>query len=86
MLILSNYHIPDLFLNLKANDRCRRRSLPHYVLLTFFLLKGINFDLDWKLITIFIGGNDICDHCQNSVSNKMEKQIKTLFLVMKDLV
>lgn len=28
----------------------------------------INFHSDWKVITVFIGGNDLCDHCTHSVS------------------
>lgn len=28
----------------------------------------IDFNNDWKVITMFIGGNDICDYCKNSVS------------------
>ncbi|KAM4785562.1 phospholipase B1, membrane-associated isoform 2-T2 [Cyanocitta cristata] len=27
----------------------------------------INFQNDWKLITLFIGGNDLCEHCENPV-------------------
>ncbi|XP_033619310.1 phospholipase B1, membrane-associated isoform X2 [Fukomys damarensis] len=27
----------------------------------------INFQEDWKLITVFIGGNDLCDFCDNPV-------------------
>ncbi|XP_004082532.3 phospholipase B1, membrane-associated [Oryzias latipes] len=27
----------------------------------------INFNDDWKVITMFIGGNDICDYCANSI-------------------
>nr|XP_023680577.1 phospholipase B1, membrane-associated-like [Paramormyrops kingsleyae] len=27
----------------------------------------INFHSDWKVITVFIGGNDLCDHCTHSV-------------------
>ncbi|KAK3578735.1 hypothetical protein CHS0354_010116 [Potamilus streckersoni] len=26
---------------------------------------GINFHNDWKVITLFIGGNDLCDYCNN---------------------
>ncbi|XP_014340561.2 phospholipase B1, membrane-associated-like [Latimeria chalumnae] len=26
---------------------------------------GINFAEDWKLVTIFIGANDLCDYCKN---------------------
>ena len=25
--------------------------------------KNINFDEDWKVITLFVGGNDLCDYC-----------------------
>ncbi|XP_041815327.1 phospholipase B1, membrane-associated-like [Chelmon rostratus] len=32
----------------------------------------INFKSDWKLITVFIGGNDICDHCYNSLLHSVE--------------
>ena len=28
----------------------------------------IDFENDWKLITLFIGGNDLCRSCQNEVS------------------
>uniref|UniRef100_A0A7M4ETK3 Phospholipase B1 n=1 Tax=Crocodylus porosus TaxID=8502 RepID=A0A7M4ETK3_CROPO len=28
----------------------------------------MNFKLDWKLITIFIGGNDLCQYCLDQVS------------------
>ncbi|XP_077008603.1 phospholipase B1, membrane-associated [Tamandua tetradactyla] len=28
---------------------------------------SINFQEDWKLITLFIGGNDLCDFCNNPV-------------------
>ncbi|KAG9347334.1 hypothetical protein JZ751_004901, partial [Albula glossodonta] len=27
----------------------------------------INFEADWKVITLFIGGNDLCDHCKNTM-------------------
>ncbi len=27
--------------------------------------KYINFNYDWKLVTLFIGGNDLCDFCNN---------------------
>ncbi|KAM9421443.1 phospholipase B1, membrane-associated-like [Salvelinus alpinus] len=29
--------------------------------------KGLNFDEDWKLLTILIGMNDICDYCKDKV-------------------
>lgn len=27
----------------------------------------IDFQNDWKIITVFIGGNDLCAHCSDSV-------------------
>ena len=27
----------------------------------------IDFENDWKVITIFVGGNDLCDFCDNKV-------------------
>lgn len=44
---------------------------PHF-LIFFFLVQRINFESDWKVISVFIGGNDICDHCYNSVSTNVE--------------
>ncbi|XP_047430437.1 phospholipase B1, membrane-associated-like [Mugil cephalus] len=32
----------------------------------------VNFDLDWKVITLFIGGNDMCDYCSNSLLYSVE--------------
>nr|KAF6430057.1 phospholipase B1 [Molossus molossus] len=29
--------------------------------------KSINFQEDWKIITVFIGGNDLCDFCNDPV-------------------
>ena len=28
----------------------------------------IDYNGDWKLITLFIGGNDLCDYCHNTVN------------------
>jgi len=30
--------------------------------------KNIDFDKDWKMVTLFIGGNDLCDYCEDKVS------------------
>jgi len=32
-------------------------------------LPGIDFDNDWKLLSIFIGGNDLCDFCSDKTKN-----------------
>jgi phospholipase B1 len=29
--------------------------------------ENINFDESWKIITVFIGGNDLCQSCKNIV-------------------
>ena len=28
---------------------------------------NVDFENDWKVITIFVGGNDLCDYCDNKV-------------------
>ena len=30
---------------------------------------SINFNESWKLITLFIGGNDLCNSCKNTVNS-----------------
>jgi len=30
---------------------------------------GVDFNNDWKLISIFVGGNDLCDYCKDTVKN-----------------
>ena len=27
----------------------------------------VNYDLDWKLVTLFVGGNDLCWVCDDEV-------------------
>lgn len=39
---------------------------------------NINFKEDWKVITVFIGGNDLCDFCKNSLFYSMENYIKNV--------
>jgi len=29
---------------------------------------AVNIDKDWKMVTLFIGGNDLCAFCKDSVS------------------
>ncbi|XP_077341490.1 phospholipase B1, membrane-associated [Lithobates pipiens] len=38
----------------------------------------INFENDWKLITIFIGGNDLCQYCHNRTRYSLENHMKHL--------
>ncbi|KAL6486725.1 hypothetical protein MHYP_G00061170 [Metynnis hypsauchen] len=36
----------------------------------------IDFHSDWKVITLFIGGNDLCDSCKNSLYYSAENFVK----------
>ncbi|KYO43461.1 phospholipase B1, membrane-associated isoform B [Alligator mississippiensis] len=49
----------------------------------------MNFKLDWKLITIFIGGNDLCQYCLDPETYSVEKYVKhlqdTLDILYKEL-
>ncbi|XP_049341069.1 phospholipase B1, membrane-associated isoform X1 [Astyanax mexicanus] len=36
----------------------------------------INFYSDWKVITLFIGGNDLCNSCHNSLYHSAENFVK----------
>lgn len=46
----------------------------------YFILfiQGLNFTEDWKLVTILIGMNDICDYCKDKVSQQ--------YLIWSDLI
>ncbi len=33
-------------------------------------LRGVDFKNDWKMITLFIGGNDLCQFCNSQDPNK----------------
>ena len=32
---------------------------------------NIDMENDWKVITMFVGGNDLCDYCDDKVCFKM---------------
>ena len=36
-----------------------------FVLIINNPLQSIDFDKDWKLVTLWIGGNDLCAYCKN---------------------
>ncbi|XP_064014424.1 phospholipase B1, membrane-associated [Pogoniulus pusillus] len=38
----------------------------------------INFKDDWKLITVFIGGNDLCQYCLDKETYSVQKYVKHL--------
>ncbi|XP_032071945.1 phospholipase B1, membrane-associated [Thamnophis elegans] len=39
---------------------------------------NINFQEDWKIITLFIGGNDLCDYCNDSIKSSPEYYIMNI--------
>ncbi|KAL4237742.1 hypothetical protein ACF0H5_002454 [Mactra antiquata] len=40
--------------------------------------KNINFDEDWKVITLFIGGNDLCSFCDDEEKYKAENYVANI--------
>nr|XP_014343309.1 PREDICTED: phospholipase B1, membrane-associated [Latimeria chalumnae] len=50
--------------------------------------RKINFQEDWKLLTFFIGGNDLCDYCENktwySPTNFINRIQKALDILHKE--
>ncbi|KAJ8399194.1 hypothetical protein AAFF_G00415730 [Aldrovandia affinis] len=56
---------------------------------TFKSYPGLNFAEDWKLATVLIGMNDICDHCKNetlfSVDNFIHFMTEALDMMMNEV-
>ncbi|KAI1895408.1 hypothetical protein AGOR_G00105980 [Albula goreensis] len=56
---------------------------------TFKSYPGLNFSEDWKLATILIGMNDICDHCKNkalfTVDNFIHYMTESLDMMMREV-
>ncbi|XP_069370810.1 phospholipase B1, membrane-associated-like [Paralichthys olivaceus] len=68
---------PQAFLN-QAVAGAKSKDIPSQVRTLVARMKSdsrINFKSDWKVITLFIGGNDICDHCYNSLLYSPENYI-----------
>ncbi|XP_053538589.1 phospholipase B1, membrane-associated [Ictalurus punctatus] len=36
---------------------------------------SVDFEQDWKLVTVFVGGNDLCQYCENPTSLSPKKYI-----------
>ncbi|XP_028460437.1 phospholipase B1, membrane-associated [Perca flavescens] len=71
---------PQAFLN-QAVAGAKSKNIPTQVRALVARMKNdprINFELDWKVITLFIGGNDICDHCYNSLLYSEENYIRNV--------
>ncbi|XP_061602963.1 phospholipase B1, membrane-associated-like [Cololabis saira] len=59
----------DAYLN-QAVTGAKSKDVPRQVRALVARMKNdskINFESDWKMITYFIGGNDVCDFCYNSL-------------------
>ncbi|KAF5889798.1 phospholipase B1, membrane-associated-like, partial [Clarias magur] len=56
---------------------------------TLKTLEEINFDEDWKLLTVLIGMNDICDYCKDkslySVENFIHYMATSLEMLMSEV-
>ncbi|KAI5090898.1 phospholipase B1, membrane-associated, partial [Silurus meridionalis] len=56
---------------------------------TLKTLEDINFDEDWKLLTVLIGMNDICDYCKDksrfSVENFIHYMSTSLEMLMNEV-
>ncbi|KAM9840221.1 phospholipase B1, membrane-associated-like [Aulostomus maculatus] len=71
---------PKAFLN-QAVAGAKSKDIPSQVQALVARMKNdsrINFESDWKVITVFIGGNDICDHCYNSLFYSVENYIHNI--------
>ncbi|XP_068433215.1 phospholipase B1, membrane-associated-like [Clinocottus analis] len=71
---------PQAFLN-QAVAGAKSWSIPTQVRALVARMKNdprINFESDWKVITLFIGGNDVCDHCLNSLLYSEENFINNI--------
>lgn len=59
------------------------------LILNMKLLKNINFEKDWKVITLFVGGNDLCRFCFNKQKHSPQSYIndiqKALDLLYKEV-
>ncbi|KAG7239707.1 hypothetical protein INR49_028643 [Caranx melampygus] len=73
-------HTPQAFFN-QAVAGAKSKDLPSQVRALVERMKNnpsINFESDWKLITVFVGGNDICDHCYNSLLFSEENYVRNV--------
>ncbi|XP_026197625.1 phospholipase B1, membrane-associated-like [Anabas testudineus] len=71
---------PQAFFN-QAVAGAKSKDVPSQVRALVARMKNdstIDFESDWKIITIFIGANDICDHCYNSLLYSIENYIRNL--------
>lgn len=53
---------------IKADKVCTINFVS-YIVENIILQQNVNIEEDWKLITLWIGGNDLCAVCKGSVSH-----------------
>ncbi|XP_063350723.1 phospholipase B1, membrane-associated [Pelmatolapia mariae] len=71
---------PQAFLN-QAVAGAKSHGVPTQVRALVERMKNesrINFESDWKVITFFIGGNDLCEHCYNSLRYSTENYVRNV--------
>ncbi|XP_057679237.1 phospholipase B1, membrane-associated isoform X2 [Corythoichthys intestinalis] len=60
-----------------------------FIFLNLCIDKGLNFEKDWKLLTILMGMNDICDYCKDkalfSADNFMHYMAVSLEMLMNEV-
>ena len=57
---------------------CYRLYFSESPYLSFLWIQAVNFEKDWKLVTLFIGGNDLCQYCNDRVSFLEQPSLATL--------
>ncbi|KPP78103.1 phospholipase B1, membrane-associated-like [Scleropages formosus] len=73
-------HTPSAFLN-QAVAGSNTDDMPQQARLVADMMKNdprIDFHNDWKVITMFIGGNDLCDHCTDSVPRALVNLVELM--------
>ncbi|CAJ1078258.1 phospholipase B1%2C membrane-associated-like [Xyrichtys novacula] len=71
---------PQAFLNQAVAGAKSKDLLPQVKALVARMKNDsrINFESDWKVITLFIGGNDVCDHCDNSLLFSVDNYVRNV--------
>ncbi|XP_070705362.1 phospholipase B1, membrane-associated-like [Pempheris klunzingeri] len=77
---MGKQHTPQAFLNQAVAGAKSKDLLPQVEALVARMKNDsrINFESDWKVISIFIGGNDICDHCYNSLLYSVDNFVRNV--------
>ncbi|XP_064780997.1 phospholipase B1, membrane-associated-like [Oncorhynchus masou masou] len=71
-------HTTQAFLN-QAVAGERAKDIPDQVRALVARMKNdssVNFQDDWKVITLFIGGNDMCEYCYNSLFYSTDNYVR----------